>query len=413
MKRFTIRPNEWFAWQMFPGYAGLPYTSPIYVRGFQPLKTGDGLFRLQFINVFYAKGVKDMDMELRVLSRQHDFLLAALIDDPGQNPDRFVVISEIGFEWIERFCPQLWSTNPPAEELRKQPDGVASYLDGAFFPGQFAENSLQVAEDKDVKWDQSLLYLVSLRAGLAAKTVDSSRAFQAWGRWASEHDWYPVAPQEVLKVLVDLVAHGPDSDQAIQGLPIVLLQPALFALNRWHHWAYEGGPGTSYAVAAAKVLDRLASRNPGPAELRPIFENDPLRRALVATALAWEERTQVAPRITSEISEYDAARLIGIESNEVASAFDGMTAVTKGHDFKWQGIRYQVKANRPSGKKGSFVTMVGKANNYHWDVLIWILYDREWQVCEAWSWQVADYKRAFEDKKKLTPDDMRQGTRIF
>lgn len=161
------------------------------------------------------------------------------------------------------------------------------------------------------------------------------------------------------------------------------------------------------------MLQRLAERACTPAEIRPIFENDPLRLALVAAALAWEHRTQVAPRITSEISEYDAACLVGIEPRHIPEAFDGMTAVTKGYDFKWNGLRYQVKANRPSGKKGSFVTMVGKANNFYWDVLVWILYDKEWKVCEAWSWRVADYRQAFEDKKKLTPDDMRRGTRIF
>ncbi|NGX16152.1 hypothetical protein G6032_07240 [Wenzhouxiangella sp. XN24] len=147
--------------------------------------------------------------------------------------------------------------------------------------------------------------------------------------------------------------------------------------------------------------------------MRPVFKNDPLRQALVATALAWEHRTQVAPRITSELSEYDAACLVGIESGLIPKAFEGMTAVTKGYDFKWNGLRYQVKANRPSGKKGSFVTMVGKANNFYWDVLVWILYDKEWRVCEAWSWHVADYRQAFEHQMKLTPDDMRRGTKIF
>jgi hypothetical protein len=32
------------------------------------------------------------------------------------------------------------------------------------------------------------------------------------------------------------------------------------------------------------------------------------------------------------------------------------TAVSKGHDFTYNGLRYQVKANRPSGKPGSPVT---------------------------------------------------------
>jgi hypothetical protein len=36
------------------------------------------------------------------------------------------------------------------------------------------------------------------------------------------------------------------------------------------------------------------------------------------------------------------------------------TAVAKGLDSEWSGYRYQVKANRPSGKPGSRVTLVPK-----------------------------------------------------
>ena len=62
------------------------------------------------------------------------------------------------------------------------------------------------------------------------------------------------------------------------------------------------------------------------------------------------------------------------------------SAVTKGYDFTHNGCRYQVKANRPSGKPGSPVTWVSKVNNYDWDKLIWILYDRNYVVQEAWEW---------------------------
>lgn len=67
----------------------------------------------------------------------------------------------------------------------------------------------------------------------------------------------------------------------------------------------------------------------------------------------------------------------------------------------YRNIRYQVKANRPSGKKGSKVTMVPKASNYEWDMLIWILYDKDYVMQEAWEWYMKDYKMAFENKKKI------------
>lgn len=136
MERLTIRPNSWFAWQMFPGYCDLPYCSPIYVTGFMALKTGRGHFRMQFINVRYAEGVQGMDMEMRVLSRQENFLVATLIDHPEEEPDRCAVISHIGFEWIRNFCPNLWRSRPPSDNRHHDPDSVATYLSQIFFPGR-------------------------------------------------------------------------------------------------------------------------------------------------------------------------------------------------------------------------------------------------------------------------------------
>lgn len=79
----------------------------------------------------------------------------------------------------------------------------------------------------------------------------------------------------------------------------------------------------------------------------------------------------------------------------------------------YKNVRYQVKANRPSGKKGSFVTMVPKASNYLWDKLIWILYDKNYMMQEAWEWNVEDYKMAFENKDRLSPEDYRQGLCLY
>ena len=116
-----------------------------------------------------------------------------------------------------------------------------------------------------------------------------------------------------------------------------------------------------------------------------------LRDKLVNIALEWQDSFGVAPSITSALSEYDAAMLVGMPENEYSEYMKDKTAVSKGADFVFNNIRYQVKANRPSGKKGSFVTMVPKASNYEWDKLIWILYDKNYVIQEAWEWCVKDY----------------------
>ncbi len=99
--------------------------------------------------------------------------------------------------------------------------------------------------------------------------------------------------------------------------------------------------------------------------LRPgnvqLMDPGALRGALVTVVLEWERRYGVAPAITCAISEYDAARLVGHTPESLGSQSGGRTAVTRGCDFTYSGLRYQVKANRPSGKPGSFVTLVSKA----------------------------------------------------
>ena len=130
-------------------------------------------------------------------------------------------------------------------------------------------------------------------------------------------------------------------------------------------------------------------------------------------ALQWQERYGVAPSITSTISEYDAAMLVGMSENEYSDYMKDKTAVIKGSDFVFKNTRYQVKANRPSGKKGSFVTIVPKAANYEWDRLIWILYDKNYVIQEAWEWEVEEYKDAFDAIKRLSPDHYRKGRCLY
>lgn len=138
-----------------------------------------------------------------------------------------------------------------------------------------------------------------------------------------------------------------------------------------------------------------------------------LRDKLVEIALEWQARFGVSPQITSTVSEYDAAILVGMSEKEYSDYMKDKTAVSKGSDFAFNNIRYQVKANRPSGKPGSFVTMVPKATNYEWDKLIWILYDKNYVMQEAWEWDVEDYKSKFDKIKRLSPLDYRKGKCLF
>ena len=83
-----------------------------------------------------------------------------------------------------------------------------------------------------------------------------------------------------------------------------------------------------------------------------------LRRQLVKAALKWESYFGVGPSITSAISEIDAARLVGMKENDYCEGGKSRTAITKDIDFVFKRSRYQVIANRPSGKKWSKVKLV-------------------------------------------------------
>lgn len=137
-----------------------------------------------------------------------------------------------------------------------------------------------------------------------------------------------------------------------------------------------------------------------------------IRSELAAVVLEWQRRFGVAPSITTAISEYDAAHLMGMPEEKYSTYMRDQTAVSRELDFVWKGVRYQVKANRPSGKPGSRVTWVPKARNYEWDVLIWILYNTGYEIEEAWSWPVEQYREAFEEVERLSPSHYRAGRRL-
>ena len=145
----------------------------------------------------------------------------------------------------------------------------------------------------------------------------------------------------------------------------------------------------------------------------PIEDEPSIRERLVHIALAWESRFGNAPAITSAISEYDAAMLLGMSEDEYSACMSGVSAVRRGYDFRCRGQRIQVKANRPSGKPGSRVTLVPKASNFEWDQLVWILYDVRYVILEAWQWDVERYRETFLTVRRLSPAHYRQGTSLY
>lgn len=137
--KLTLQAGHWYGWQMVPGYIGqrsVPYFSPIHVRTVHPHKTGRRTLTLQFINAQYAGCVQDFSLDLHILKHADDYIVAEVLDNNGDAPERVGIISHIEFEWIRRFCPELWSAQPPDSFGSLEQNNVSLYLDALFFPSQ-------------------------------------------------------------------------------------------------------------------------------------------------------------------------------------------------------------------------------------------------------------------------------------
>ena len=133
MSLMNLQPNTWYGWQMIPGYGDhVPYFSPIRVTRVTPKKTGRGILTVFFLNVLYAEGVQDFQLDLRILKHEEDYLIADLLYGGSGPTDRTGAISQIDFTWIRRLCPGVWSERPPGTASPAAQRNVSMYLDEVF-----------------------------------------------------------------------------------------------------------------------------------------------------------------------------------------------------------------------------------------------------------------------------------------
>jgi hypothetical protein len=102
MERFTLSPNQWYGWTMFPGYAGSPYHSPIRVDRVRPVPNRARMFDLDFFNMGYAAGVQMMTYRLRTLRREAGYILA---EEEGS--DRSVAIIDLDPMFVMVHAPHM------------------------------------------------------------------------------------------------------------------------------------------------------------------------------------------------------------------------------------------------------------------------------------------------------------------
>jgi hypothetical protein len=131
---FTLQPEQWYGWQMIPGYADdrcVPYFSPIRVHTVAQAPRSR-IVTVEYTNVLYAAGVQEFRQTLSLLRRSHDYLVAAIYDEHGKPSDRVAVISHIEFEWLRRFCSELCRARPPELLGPADQQSPSRYLDAIF-----------------------------------------------------------------------------------------------------------------------------------------------------------------------------------------------------------------------------------------------------------------------------------------
>ena len=138
-----------------------------------------------------------------------------------------------------------------------------------------------------------------------------------------------------------------------------------------------------------------------------------IRDQLVSIALDWQRIYGNAPSITGTLGEYDAAMLVGCSEDAYQTQMRDRSVVAAHYDFVHQGLRYQVRANRPSGRRGSPVTLVSKPRSYEWDYFVWVHYHTDFRLREVWRWTVAEFQTQFASVTRLSPTHVRRGERLF
>ena len=140
-----------------------------------------------------------------------------------------------------------------------------------------------------------------------------------------------------------------------------------------------------------------------------------LRDQLVNSTLEWREKYGNAPTITQSISEYDAARLIGMSEEEYS---ERTIDSRRRFNFIYKKKRYQVHGTRQFSQLPESVAIEKKTIKYGCNYFIRVLYNKSYEIQEAWLWDINSVngpdtgkglKQYFESNDRMTFADLRLG----
>jgi len=86
--------------------------SPIIIEEVTPLKTGNGLLRLTFVQAIHPIAARKRETVIRVLSRTDNYLIGTIKDKDGNQQAAMLTLPE--YEWLETYCPLLIKRRGPS-----------------------------------------------------------------------------------------------------------------------------------------------------------------------------------------------------------------------------------------------------------------------------------------------------------
>jgi hypothetical protein len=134
---FMLQPRCWSGLTEVPtcgSQFGRHFVStPVYLTAVQPLKTGKGLLRLEFLQPLVPGGGEARMIVGKVVQKAKEHI-TVLFDDKELG-SRTAIFSPPTFDWLETFCPELMARRP-----RK---GPAFYVDGVAIGDPSAQDHLE------------------------------------------------------------------------------------------------------------------------------------------------------------------------------------------------------------------------------------------------------------------------------
>lgn len=136
MPLFTIESDQWYASLTIGNVEKSPsgngdIHSPIRVKQFAPLKSGNGVFDLHCFHPFASDGVSEHTYRLQTINRGQQGLMAKQVNDE----DQLLYFSNIDLSWMHTHFPNLVSDNTPVNEwleraYRKDSNALVRLLSG-------------------------------------------------------------------------------------------------------------------------------------------------------------------------------------------------------------------------------------------------------------------------------------------